>query len=213
VADGAGSAPQAAAGSALAVRGAAEAVRSRQAELGGDLSDDAWRQVLSDALTAARAAVETEAVLTGAPLQDFASTLILVVARPRVAAAAQIGDGASVLADAGGNLHLLTLPARTEYLNETTFLTSAEGLATAQYQVWRGKVAGIAALSDGLETLALKLAEGRAHAPFFTPLFRFVAESTHEAQAAEQFQQFLLSRRVRERTDDDVTLVLGRWVH
>ena len=70
----------------------------------------------------------------------------------------------------------------------------------------------IAILSDGLQMLALKIPEYMPHAPFFSPLFRFVAEVTDETEAKEQLEAFLRSPRVRKRTDDDLTLLLATLV-
>ena len=49
---------------------------------------------------------------------------IFLVERP----AAHVGDGATVIADETGKLIGLTSPPVGEYINETTFITSAEAL-------------------------------------------------------------------------------------
>jgi hypothetical protein len=103
----------------------------------------------------------------------------------------------------------LATPQSGEYVNETTFLTSPEALQTAQVGVWRGMPRYIAAFSDGLQMLALKMPAGLPHAPFFTPLFRFVASMTDATDAQDQLATLLRSPRVREHTDDDVTLLLA----
>jgi hypothetical protein len=211
VADGAGSARQAAQGSSLAVQSALAAIRSQHLRLHEDLPDEAWRGVLEDVLGAARATLQSEADRMASALGDWATTLIVLVARPQVVAAAQIGDGASIVAETKSGFQLLTAPAQTEYLNETVFLTSGEGLPAAQYGVWRGQVGGVALLSDGLQMLALKLGESRVHAPFFAPLFRFLAQEPREAERTQALGDFLRAPRVRQRTDDDLTLVLGQF--
>ena len=60
--------------------------------------------------------------------------------------------------------------------------------------------------------LALKMPEATPHAPFFSPLFRFMAQVADEAAAKEQLEAFRCSERVRERTDDDLTLLLAALV-
>ena len=60
---------------------------------------------------------------------------------------AQIGDGAAVLRDEAGGLHLLTTPQASEYVNETTFLVSADYLAAAQFTVALAAVLALALLS------------------------------------------------------------------
>jgi len=52
--------------------------------------------------------------------------------------------------------------------------------------LWRGKAANIALLSDGLQLLALELNQGTPHVPFFSPLFNFMANVTNETEAKEQ---------------------------
>lgn len=209
-ADGAGSATLADVGADVAARTAVDAIIQREAALPED--DDGWRSLLTEALKAAREAIEVEVVAHEVTERDLATTLILVVATPELVAAAQIGDGALVAGDVEGNVIGLTAPQTGEYINQTTFLVSPDALNTAQLTVWRGAAAHVAILSDGLQMLALKMPEGTPHAPFFSPLFRFVAGMTDETEAKEQLEAFLRSPRVRERVDDDLTLLLAALV-
>jgi hypothetical protein len=206
-ADGAGSAALGEMGAGVAARTAVEMVIQREAVLPDD--DDGWRSLLTEAFKAARAAIEVEVVAHEVTERDLATTLILVVATPELVAAAQVGDGASVLADSEGNVIGLTEPQIGEYINQTTFLTSPDALNSAQSVIWRGRAVHVAILSDGLQMLALKMPEGTPHAPFFSPLFRFIAGMTDETKAKEQLEAFLLSPRIRERVDDDLTLLLA----
>lgn len=209
VADVAGSAPLGEVGAAIAARTAVETVCMQPVPLPGPAEDGRWKLLLTDALQAARAAVEVEAAGRGTAVRDLATTLILIVATPGAIAAVQVGDGAAVVGDDAGNLIALTSPPVGEYLNETTFLSSPEALDTAQMTIWHGAAAHVAAFSDGLQMLALKMPGGAPHAPFFSPLFRFVAHATDEGQAHKQLIAFLQSPRIRERVDDDVTLLLA----
>ena len=194
VADGAGSAPHAELGAQLAVDAALTCL-----EGGGNPAA---------ALVAARLALEAAASASDPPFElgALATTLLVVCARDRRVATAQIGDGAVVVRDATG-LSLLAADAKGEYLNETTFVTS-RGWADDARVADRCDtgVTAIAVLSDGVQLLAFDLAAGRAHEPFFAPLFAF-AEST-DADDAE-LARFLASERVCARTDDDKTLVLA----
>ena len=117
--------------------------------------------------------------------------------------------GAAVVRDGDSDLIALTTPQSGEYLNETTFLTSPDALDTAQINVWCEVPEYVAAFSDGLQMLALKMPEGTPHAPFFVPLFDFVARMTDVAAAQEQLTAFLHSPRLRARVDDDVTLLIA----
>jgi hypothetical protein len=211
VADGAGSAALGEVGAGVAARTALEAACARIGAPCPPEDDAGWRDLLLAVLQAARTAVEDEAAARGAAAGDLATTLILVIATPQLVAVAQVGDGAAIVAGQGGTV-ALTVPATGEYVNETTFLTSPEALATAQVRVWRGMPTGLAVLSDGLQRLALRLPPGEPHGPFFAPLFAFAAAMVDRAEAERELQVFLGSPRVVERTDDDVTLLLAAWV-
>ena len=168
------------------------------------------RLLLADALESARQAVEAQAQARQVPVRELASTLIVVVATPEWVAAGQVGDGAAVVCDRNGQIFPLTVPKSGEYINETTFLISPNARASAQFHLWQGTAAQVAMFSDGLQLLALEMPAGTPHAPFFTPLFRFVAqEELSDDGATEQLENFLQSPRVTQRTDDDLTLLLA----
>ena len=229
VADGAGSALFGEIGAEIAVQSALQTVRAglaesswldhmqqetdEQQELSEVLEqqgeDTGWHDLLRNALQSAREAVETEAWARQISERDLASTLILAVMTPDLAAAAQIGDGAAVAMDDDGKLAALTTPANGEFVNQTTFLVSPDALDSEQFAVWRGRAANLAVFTDGLQMLALKMPEGAPHAPFFAPMFRFAAGAEEPEKAGAELAAFLRSPRVAQRTDDDLTLVLA----
>jgi hypothetical protein len=215
VADGAGSAPQSEVGAKLAVRIATQAVaaallaKDPNALTDAERGDHAWRVLLEEAFRAAREAIEAEAALRAVPARDLATTLTVACATGDMAVAAQIGDGAAIVADTAGALHALARPIGGEYLNETTFLVSPGALENIQFATWHGAIAHVALLSDGLQMLALHRPDGGPHAPFFAPLFQFVAGASDPIQASATLAGFLQSPRVTARADDDLTLVLA----
>jgi hypothetical protein len=174
----------------------------------GPVSDEALRAALDAAWRAARSAIEEEAQRREEPVRSFASTLIAFVLAADWAAAVQIGDGAAVVHSRGGEIVPLTLPRIGEYVNETTFLISPEVESTLQCEVWRGAVGQFCTFTDGLQALAMKLPEAAPHAPFFRPLFKLIAGST-AAETEAELSAFLTSNRIRERADDDLTLLLA----
>jgi hypothetical protein len=208
VADGAGSARLAEAGSGCAVRVAVAEVGDLLAD-GLPLEDEDWRDMMLQGLQGAQIALVAEAETRGCPLADLATTLIVAVATPELVAAAQVGDGAVVARLADDRFQAITRPPVQEYLNETTFLTSAEALRKAQVTVSRERLTGLALFSDGLQMLGLKMPEGEPHAPFFMPLFRFLSDVKDRTTAEEQLRRFLQSPRISDRADDDLTLVLA----
>jgi hypothetical protein len=116
------------------------------------------------------------------------------------------------VADADDKIIALTSPQSGEYINETIFLTSPDYLSAVQFAFRRCDVRSVAVLSDGLQMLALQMPDGNPHAPFFAPLFRFIAKSKDEQAAQEQLVEFLNSPRVQARTDDDITLFLAALI-
>lgn len=212
VADGAGSVEFAEIGANVAVENGAAQVCAGLAQIAeqteASLDDPAIERILRSAAAAALSAVQAEAATREVDYRQLASTMILAIAHREFVAAAQIGDGATVFADEAGELFSLTTPISGEYLNETVFLTSNDALQTMQVRVWRGRAAGVAAFSDGLQMLCLKYPEYEPHNAFFTPLFNFVRNTTDEA-AANELTTFLHSERVGQLTDDDITLVLA----
>lgn len=195
VADGAGSAR-------LAAEGSRRAVDAAMVALGQGLD-------LCDVLAHARCALEPtdDETADGVVLGDRATTLLVVRVDEvgGVIETAQVGDGAVVIRT-DGELEVLAADAKGEYLNETCFLTSERWAEEAR--VARRPLDGVdamAALTDGLQLVALDLATGAPHGPFFAPFFAFTA-SDGEVGALEQF---LGSDRVAERTDDDVTLAIA----
>jgi hypothetical protein len=209
VADGAGSAKFAEIGANVAVENGVAQVCSGLTQAGDALDAPTLRRILEEAMAAALSAVQMEATTRRVDCQELASTMILVIALREFIAAAQIGDGAIVVADQANGMFSLTTPPPGEYLNETVFLTSQDALQTKQVKVWCGHASGVAAFSDGLQMLCLKWPAFEPHAPFFTPLLDFVRSTTDEAAGASELTSFLHSERVGKRTDDDVTLVLA----
>jgi hypothetical protein len=208
VADGAGSAARAEVGSAVAAWAAVDKLVTLLGE-GLPLEDVDWHDWLQEGFQTAAVVVAGEAAAQDCSANDLATTLLLAVATPELVAAGQVGDGAVVARLADDQFHAVTMPANQEYVNETTFLTSAGALDQVQVGVLRAPLTGLALFSDGLQRLALRLPQGTPHAPFFTPLLRFVAQTPDRPTAEEQLRRFLQSSRVAERADDDLTLVLA----
>lgn len=210
VADGAGSATQAEIGARLAVEAVvahlAAQITANEFQIE---ADERLQTSLTNAFQLARINLEQEAETRGIALRELATTLVVVVAHPELVAVAQIGDGAAVVKPQSFDPLALTVPQTGEYLNQTLFLTAPQALTQIQTVVWRGAPAQLALFTDGLQLLALKLPEATAHRPFFAPLFQFIAEETDLVSATEQLIGFLNSNRIRERTDDDLTLVLA----
>jgi uncharacterized protein YegL len=161
--DGAGSAPLSAAGADVAARTAVSScVDALAATSGRDgaRGEHWWTQRLRCAAGAARDAVRHEAARRDVEPCDLATTLLLVLATAERVVSLQIGDGAVVASGADDAVVGVTTPERGEYINETSFLTSAGAVEAARVGEWRGPVAHVALTTDGLQVVALDLASG-----------------------------------------------------
>ncbi len=212
VGDGAGSASLGKVGAIVATQTAVETICAEESRLYYTNDEQGWQEILTGALSAAKTAVEAEALVCGVTARELATTLIIVVATPQLIAGVQVGDGLAVASDRSGNFYSLTSPQRGEYINETTFLVSPNALDTVEVSLWRGATSHIAVFSDGLQMLAVNMNDGTPYVPFFSPLFEFMANIEDENEAKEQLAAFLRSPRITDRTDDDLTLLLATLV-
>jgi hypothetical protein len=64
----------------------------------------------------------------------------------------------------------------------------------------------------GFQMLALQFPGPVAHKPFLEPLFDFVAQTNSTEDLEEALQVFLGSKRIRDRSDDDLTLLLAHRI-
>jgi len=205
VTDGAGSARLSAEGATHAAQVVIGWVASELAA-GHPETEDAWHLLLCDAMDRTRVALEDLAAeMDGVAVRELATTLLLAVVTPVTVATLQVGDGAIVLR-AGNELQVLSPPAVGEYVNETTFVTSADAAERVLTTVRASEpVDGLAMFTDGVQFLAIETRSNAAHGPFFAPLFAFAGQPEADP---EELTTMLSSDRVNELTDDDKTLVL-----
>lgn len=216
LADGAGSAARAESGSLRAVDAAVTVLGGWGAlpQEGEDLDD-----AVGDLLSRVRGALEELAAEEGAALGDYASTLLAVAADPTGVVAVQLGDG--FLVDRPGEAEdygLVFEPQHGEYLNQTFFLTQ-DGFGALARASRRPPAEFLALSSDGLERLGLDCRRWVPHAPFFRYLEEWLGlppepgpDGGAPVSTDQELAGFLASGSVRGRTDDDLSLVLARWV-
>jgi len=204
VADGAGSAKR-------SEEGALRAVQSSTQYLSAHLSErlpqtpDECESLLIEALSNACAALE--GLAPGEEIKDVATTILLTIVTDLWLATIQVGDGAVVCRDSFEHLSVLSEKGSSEYINETTFLTSSDYLNQApRVTMSSADINGIAMFTDGIQMLALNYSDNTAYEPFFKTMFDFAESAT---STSAELKEFLLSDRVCERTDDDKTLVLA----
>jgi hypothetical protein len=202
VADGLGSATHADVGASAAVFAAAtRALRSAD--------DDAAVSAI-EACIAAREALELVAAIDGLSLRDLACTLLVAAGNEEHTGVAHIGDGA-IVALCGEELHVLSPPEDSEYLNEVHPLTAADWERHVRWASCRTRADALAVFTDGCQHAALRRKNGvaEAHAGFFVPLFDFARSGIGPDDGRAALEQLLTGRKMSEYSDDDKTLVIA----
>ena len=218
VADGAGSAKHADIGAKLVVKtvlgyltGIEEWLQQRKRfwQLNPQpLSEEQARKLFAKTVKKVVTALEKQAASKGYSVDDLACTLLVVVATPNWVAAMQIGDGFIAVRCQQEAYQLLFPPDKGEYINETTFVTSANALNAMRIGVRSLKPQFICAATDGLERVAIRMSDWTPFTPFFQPLEEYLQETSNPEQEDEYLKNFLDSDRLNARTDDDKTLLL-----
>jgi serine/threonine protein phosphatase PrpC len=155
--------------------------------------------------------LEAHAKQSGAPLPDYACTLLVAVIGDSSAAFAQIGDGAMVIANGAGWRHVFW-PQKGEFANTTNFVTSERAVPAMEFVRLDEAVQEVALFTDGIENLVLQKAARAAHAPFFDSMFPPVRQSQasgFDPELSRALDKYLSSPTINDRTDDDKTLILA----
>jgi hypothetical protein len=210
VADGAGSARFSDKGSAIACNAIVEQAAS-YFELGGRL-ENLQREDALRWCDAARARIEEEAAARECDVRDLATTLCAAIVAPTCSCFFQIGDGAIVLRH--HNVYgVVFWPQTGEYANSTNFLTSHEYHKQLEFLTTPTRCSDIALLTDGLERLALRFDSQTPHAPFFDPFFSALRAAEDYSVLNQGLLKFLGDQSVRNRSNDDTTLILASHIH
>ncbi|HEX3651622.1 MAG TPA: PP2C family serine/threonine-protein phosphatase [Rhizomicrobium sp.] len=209
VADGAGSASKADLGAELA---SATAIASLEESFAADSVDPL--EAVQTAMAVARQRVLDEAAEMEIEPRELSSTLLLVALGPDGSAAGQIGDGiiAVKLDDAWS---WVFWPQHGEFVNTTRFVIEPDAPDHIETSRLAPEVREVAVMTDGLEPLAIEYASRSAYSGFFEGVLqplRAVASAGEAEQLSQHLQAFLESPRVRERADDDLTLVIASRV-
>lgn len=205
VADGAGSASQAARAARLAVD---EAIGYCRSAFESAVEIDDWPAVLNAALAAARTLLVATAEIENIESREFASTLQVMIASREACAMARVGDGGGVM-HAAGRVSALGDKPDNQYVNETDFLTSASLRSHTTFS--RIAIDGVAIFTDGLQPVAMRLVDWEPHEPFFMPILSFARSVFSETDGSAALSRLLAQPSFDSRTDDDRTLVVAVW--
>jgi hypothetical protein len=207
VCDGAGSAPFGGEGASLIARTFTVGLRDHfrtSSVLPGDEDVWGWIDSVRDKLAEA-------AAMRSTVRRDMASTLVLLVATNSDALVVHVGDGAVVVRETDGPWRALSWPENGEYASTTYFLTE-DPAPRVRISRHAADFDAAAIFTDGIETLALDLAGGVPHEPFFqsmiAPLDTAQAEGK-DRSLSDALGRFLSGPRVCERTDDDKSFIIA----
>lgn len=173
------------------------------------------QDIMTDAVTQARAALEELATTNQHALRDYACTLLIAVLTPKEWHVLHIGDGAVVGIISTTEVKTLSAPDNGEFINVTVPLTSNEYRTNLRYSHGADELYGIALLSDGVQPMCINYQTNAAFPGFFTPLIQWLAElpESELAQAHPVLTTLLDSDKLRQKSDDDMTLVLTLRLH
>jgi hypothetical protein len=206
VADGAGSAKFSDIGSAIACNAILEFIATYRETIGSfdELSSDdvlLWCDEI-------RRRIQSDANLRGCTPRDLATTLCVAIVGPTSSSFFQIGDGA-IIAGHHGVYGVVFWPQSGEFANSTNFITSNEYRERLEFRRVQTRISELALFTDGLERLALRFDAQTPHVPFFQPLFHALKTSSNVEKLNDGLRSFLSSESVKNRSDDDKTLILA----
>lgn len=205
-ADGAGSAKRSDLGSAIACETITENAERYLAAHNN--FDHLQRNKIIAWCEAAREKIRHKADEHQLKLRDLATTLCVAILTPQGSVFFQIGDGAITVGN-NGVYGVVFWPQSGEYANVTNFITSDNYQDHIEFQATSRKFADLALFTDGLERLALDFESQTPHLPFFQPLFQAVRKSQTGSNLGNDLALFLQSDSVKNRSDDDKTLILA----
>lgn len=210
VADGAGSASHGGVGAELAIEAAARFVNEQFSKcsitcLGSNFA--------AECLASIKTCIEEQADLSGHKPRDYACTFLGVISTSDGSLLMQIGDG-GIVVDVGDGLWLPIVPMTGEYANMTNFVTDENAADILATKLIPSRILKLAAFSDGIQRLAINMAENQPHSPFFSNFFNVIQKATADQEDAllQGLRAFLKSDAVNSRTNDDKTLVLAHWI-
>lgn len=168
------------------------------------------KAVMTQAVTASRAALIELATTAQHEPREYACTLLVAVLSPDAWHVLHIGDGAVVGIESATNVRTLSAPDNGEFINVTVPVTSSDYQQHLRYSHGNESLYGIALLSDGVQPMCINYKTGAAFAGFFQPLIAWLAAFPPQtlADASTGLHSLLDSDKLRQKSDDDMTLVL-----
>ena len=145
-------------------------------------------------------------------LNEYSCTLLGCVISCDRAVFFQVGDGAIIRNDGSDFYTPVWWPHNGEYHNTTSFIVDDRSLSHLNILILEEEVNEVALFSDGMQMLALNMDTLTAHQPFFEDMFRFLRQANEPDKVTmlnRQLAEYLNSKQINDRTDDDKTLFLA----
>lgn len=168
-----------------------------------------YHVLLNEAVRLARKRILQEAQKRQHNPRDYACTLIIAVATANEWHVVHIGDGAAVGFRNADTVFTLSRPENGEYANSTTPITASNWQSHVRYSQGHEPLDAIAVFSDGIQNLCINHQTGDAYEGFFVPILRWFRGLPRNAKLDKACEQFLNSPKIRNKCDDDLTLVMA----
>jgi hypothetical protein len=199
VADGAGSRPLSATGSALAVEQALDTIAGLAMDESAPADLTEW---LRSTFDRAQDRIAAFASSMERKPGEYATTLAVAIVTPDRVAIGQVGDSIAVI---GGHGQYLTVCPETkgEYANETYFITAADWSEYLRVAVLAGSADVVALSTDGLRYKITNTRTSAAFGPFFDGLVSYGQDAAASSDGIGKF----LTGLENDQTGDDKSLV------
>lgn len=172
-----------------------------------------YNKLLCNAVDYARNKISAQAIAESVPDTEYACTLILTLIIGSEFHLVHVGDGAVVGVFASENqetIETISGPDNGEYANSTTPITSPYYAEHVRYACSSSdkKLQGIFIFTDGIQNLCINHQTKQAFNEFFTPILKWFREFAPDENLDDKCVQLLNAPRIREKSDDDLTLVV-----
>lgn len=199
-ADGAGGAKHSAEGSKAAVFAAMDWLQRNKATP----ADPQRYTLMVRCFAAARFAVTKRAGLLGVEVGELATTLTVAIVNEGGVLAGQVGDGALVIENHEA-VRAVLWDSRPGAVNKSDFLTDRDYVDGIRTLHLRERPIGAVIVTDGVEGLTVGR-QGETNEGFYHKLLQTVRARPEWGEGGG-LERFLESPAIRERCDDDLTIV------
>ena len=143
-------------------------------------------------------------------IKEFATTLLFALLSEKGNIFVQIGDDLIAKGDIN-DLKCVFEPQHGEYINTTYFATEKNISERFMFEFNSDKIKRLVMHTDGIEIISFNFALKKPHINFFNPIFAMLDEfnkSGLDKNTSEFIYGFLDCERVKQKTDDDKTMVI-----